>query len=89
MDINNYDKSLPLIDVRMKEEFDEGHLPNAIHVPLNEIPKGLSYPKEQPILVYCRSGHRSEEAKLFLDHMGYENVINIGGILDYEGELVK
>ena len=81
-----------VVDVRSLEEYNEGHIPNAISVPLetieNEAETTLKN-KDDLILVYCRSGRRSREAALRLIEKGYTNVIDFGGIQDWNGEVVK
>ena len=81
-----------VVDVRTLEEYNEGHIPNAISVPLetieNEAEAKLKN-KDDLILVYCRSGRRSREASLKLIEKGYTNVIDFGGIQDWNGEVVK
>lgn len=81
-----------VVDVRSSEEYNEGHIPNAISVPLetieNEAETKLKN-KDDLILVYCRSGRRSREAALRLIEKGYTNVIDFGGIQDWNGEVVK
>ena len=81
-----------ILDVRREDEFAEGHIPGAINVP-NEV-IGTTEIKELPdksqlIYVYCRSGRRSKEAAQKLVNMGYTNIIEFGGILDWEGEIEK
>ena len=81
-----------VVDVRTLEEYNEGHIPNAISVPLetieNEAEAKLKN-KDDLILVYCRSGRRSREAALKLIEKGYTNVIDFGGIQDWNGEVVR
>lgn len=81
-----------VVDVRSLEEYNEGHIPNAISVPLetieNEAETKLKN-KDDLILVYCRSGRRSREAALRLIEKGYTNVIDFGGIQDWNAEIVK
>jgi rhodanese-related sulfurtransferase len=78
-----------LLDVRRPNEFYEGHIPGAINVPNEEIgEKELPLlPKDQRIFVYCRSGRRSKQACLKLSEMGYTDLVEFGGILDYDGPL--
>lgn len=78
-----------LLDVRRPDEFAEGHIPNAINVAnesigTEEIPELPD--KDQLILVYCRSGRRSKEASEKLVKLGYTNIVEFGGILDWTGE---
>ena len=81
-----------ILDVRTVEEFNERHIPGAICVPnesigaepIEELPQ-----KDQLILVYCRSGRRSKEAAEKLSAMGYSNIYEFGGILDWTGETVS
>ena len=81
-----------VVDVRSLEEYNEGHIPNAISIPLetieNEAETKLKN-KDDLILVYCRSGRRSREAALRFIEKGYTNVIDFGGIQDWNGEVVK
>lgn len=81
-----------ILDVRTFEEYNERHIPGAICVPnesigtepIEELPQ-----KDQLILVYCRSGRRSKEAAEKLAAMGYSNIYEFGGILDWTGETVS
>ena len=80
-----------IVDVRRQDEFDEGHIPGAICIPNESIID--TQPEELPdldqiILVYCRSGRRSKEASQKLFDMGYTNVFEFGGIIDWTGEVV-
>lgn len=81
-----------LLDVRTQAEFQEGHIPGAICIPNETIedkePSQLP-DKSRLILVYCRSGRRSKEAALKLAAMGYTNIMEFGGIIDWTGEVVK
>ena len=80
-----------ILDVRRPDEFAAGHIPHAINVPnesigtaeISELPD-----KDQLILVYCRSGRRSKEASEKLVKLGYTNIVEFGGILDWKGETV-
>jgi len=81
-----------ILDVRTEEEFAEGHIPNAVLLPDTEVKQRaeeLLPDKEQTILVYCRSGRRSALAAQELADMGYTNVYDFGGILDWTGDVVK
>ena len=90
--IMDTEKDYVIIDARTEEEFAEGHIENAILIPEYEIkdraPKELS-DKEQLILVYCRSGRRSKIASEELVKLGYTNVKEFGGIMDWPYEIVK
>lgn len=65
---NNY----IIVDVRTKEEYDKGHLKDAINIPYDEINKNTGLDKDKTILVYCKSGNRSGMAKESLIELGYE-----------------
>ena len=81
-----------LLDVRTKGEYESGYIPGAINIPLSDIDeKIISFlpDKSQMILVYCRSGNRSREASDKLSKLGYSNVMEIGGINAWKGEIVK
>ena len=89
--IMDEEKGYIILDVRTPDEFAEKHIPNAINIPnetigteeIAELPD-----KEQKILVYCRSGNRSKQAAEKLVQLGYTNVVEIGGINDWTGEIV-
>ena len=86
------EKDCIILDVRRPDEFAEGHIPGAINVPNEEIgtTEIAELPdKSQMILVYCRSGRRSKEASEKLAKLGYTNVVEFGGILDWKGEIEK
>ena len=79
-----------ILDVRRADEFAAGHIPGAINVAnesigTNEIPELPD--KDQLIMVYCRSGRRSKEAAEKLVKLGYTNIVEFGGILDWKGEI--
>ena len=81
-----------IIDARTQEEYDEGHIPSAILIPEYEIADRAEKElpdKDQLILVYCRSGRRSKIAAEELVKLGYTNVKEFGGIIDWEYEIVK
>ena len=81
-----------LIDVREPDEFASGHIPNAVDVPLGDVVNGiirLGIPKDQPIMVYCRTGRRSSEAASKLQGAGYQKIYDLGGITDWPYEIVK
>ena len=80
-----------ILDVRRADEFAAGHIPGAINVAnesigTEEIPELPD--KDQLIMVYCRSGRRSKEAAEKLVTLGYTNIVEFGGILDWKGEIV-
>ena len=81
-----------IIDARTQEEYDQGHIPGAILIPEYEIADRVEKElpdKDQLILVYCRSGRRSKIAAEELVKLGYTNVKEFGGIIDWEYETVK
>ncbi len=81
-----------ILDVRTKAEFDDGHIPNALLLPDAEITQKAEEvlpDKDKIILVYCRSGRRSALAAKDLVQLGYTDVYDFGGILDWPGEVVK
>ena len=80
-----------IVDVRRQDEYDSGHIHDAILIPNESI--GKEKPKELPnldqiILIYCRSGRRSKEASQKLADMGYTHIYEFGGIIDWTGEVV-
>ena len=86
------EKNYIILDVRRADEYAEGHIPGAINIP-NEVIGTEEIPelpdKSQLILVYCRSGRRSKEASEKLVKLGYTNIVEFGGILDWKGEIEK
>ena len=90
--IMNENSNYIILDVRTMQEYNEGHIPNAICIPnetiseniINKLPN-----KEQLILIYCRSGNRSKQAAQKLKNLGYTNLIEFGGIIDWAGDIVK
>ena len=81
-----------ILDAREQHEYDEGHIPGAILIPYGEIADRAENElpdKDQLILVYCRSGRRSKIAAEQLVKLGYTNVKEFGGIIDWEYETVK
>lgn len=81
-----------ILDVRTEEEYASGHIPKAINISnetigtenIEKLPD-----KEQLILVYCRSGNRSKQAAAKLVNLGYTNVIEFGGINDWNGDITE
>ncbi len=86
------EKDYIILDVRRPDEFAEKHIPDAINIPneiigteeIKELPN-----KKQLILVYCRSGNRSKQASEKLVKLGYTNIVEFGGIIDWPGKTVS
>ena len=79
-----------ILDVRTQEEYDQGHIPGAILIPDTEIKaraEEVLTDKDQLILVYCRSGRRSKLAAEALVELGYTNIKEFGGIIDWSYEV--
>ena len=79
-----------ILDVRTQEEYDEKHIPGAVLLPNTEIDakaEDVLTDKAQLILVYCRSGRRSKQAAEALVKLGYTNVKEFGGIIDWPYEV--
>ncbi|MBR1724764.1 MAG: rhodanese-like domain-containing protein [Ruminococcus sp.] len=78
-----------VVDVRRQDEYDAGHIPGAILIPNETI--STMQPEQLPdldqiILIYCRSGNRSKQAAQKLADIGYTNIYEFGGIIDWTGE---
>lgn len=89
---SDIDGSYIILDVRRADEFAEGHIPGAINVANESI--GAEIPAELPdksqlIYVYCRSGNRSKQAAEKLAALGYNNIVEFGGIMDWTGDIEK
>ena len=81
-----------ILDTREQDEFDEGHIPGAILIPYTEIEnkaEEMLPDRDKLILVYCRSGRRSKIAAESLAKLGYTNVKEFGGIIDWTGVLER
>ena len=81
-----------ILDVREQEEYDQGHIPGAVlmpHTRTRELAPELVPDRDTTVLVYCRSGRRSVLAAQMLADMGYTDVREFGGILDWPYDIVK
>ena len=79
-----------ILDTRTREEYDQGHIPGAIQISHDEImekAEEMLTDKDQLILVYCRSGRRSKIAAEALVELGYTNIKEFGGIIDWPYEV--
>lgn len=82
------DNTILLIDVRTPEEYQRGHIPNSINLPLDQV-KNIDHRipnRSTRLFVYCQSGMRSRSACEIFAKMGYINVTNIGGITSWSGK---
>ena len=89
--IMDHNDDIYIVDVREEDELIEGYIENSILIPLDSINKlalQLIPDKEKTTLVYCRSGKRSAVAAKELNKMGYNNIIDFGGILDWPFEKI-
>ena len=81
-----------IIDARTQSEFESGHIAGAIMIPeyeIADVAEDVLKDKDQLILVYCRSGRRSKIAAEALVSLGYTNVKEFGGIIDWPYDIVK
>lgn len=86
------EEELVILDVRTDEEFMEGHIKDAVLLPVGEIPdraEEMLPDKDKKILVYCHSGRRSKVASYELAELGYTNVFEFGGIIDWTYDIIK
>ena len=91
-EIMDTEQNYIILDVRTEEEFAQGHIAGAILIPdyeITEKAESILTDKEQQILVYCRSGRRSKNAASQLVELGYSNVKEFGGIIDWPYEITK
>lgn len=73
-----------LLDVRTPQEFASGHIPGAINISIDELAGRLSeVPQDKPVVLYCRSGNRSNQAAQLLDRAGYTQIYDLGGIVNW------
>ena len=85
------EENIVILDVRTKAEFDDGYIPNAILIPDAKLKEEVEMKipdKDTKILIYCRSGNRSEKSAKILIEMGYNNVFDFGGIMDWPYDIV-
>ena len=88
--IMNSEEGYIILDVREQDEYDAGHIPGAILIPYTQIEEKVDEmlpDKDQLILVYCRSGRRSKIAAEALAALGYTNIKEFGGIIDWPYEV--
>ena len=88
----NAQENFVLLDVRTQEEYNAGYIAGAILLPYDEINAKATIvlpDKEKEIVLYCRSGRRSAIAKKSLLDLGYQKVVDFGGVKRWEGELVR
>ena len=82
-----------VVDVREAYEYQEGYIPNAISLPISVMgpdrAEAVSADKDRTILIYCRSGNRSKTAASRFVEMGYTDIYEFGGILDWPYEIVR
>ncbi len=83
------DEGAFLVDVRTPGEFNSGHVKGSVNIPLDNIPGQLAkFKNKKNIIVFCRSGARSGQAKTFLEENGFTNIVN-GGAWDTVNNFVK
>ena len=92
--VTNYEEALgadgQLVDVRERDEIAAGTIPDAINIPLGELPdRKTELDPAQPVVLFCRSGGRSAQAAEYLSRCGFSSVINLeGGMLSFTGRTV-
>lgn len=89
--IMNENSDIVIVDVREEEEMAEGYIEGAVLIPLDTVESDIENKipdKDKTILVYCRSGRRSAIACDIMDSLGYKNVYDFGGIIDWPFERV-
>ena len=90
--IMDSEEGYSILDVREQDEYDAGHIPGAILIPYTQIEEKVDEmlpDKDQLILVYCRSGRRSKIAAEALAALGYTNIKEFGGIIDWPYEVTE
>ena len=84
-----FSEKITIIDVRTPEEYQGGHLPGAINIPVDNLANEIREDLDQVIVVYCQSGRKSKAASEILEDLGYQVVLDGGGISSYEGQVEK
>lgn len=90
-ELQKSEPSVILVDVRTPDEYAMGHIPSSRLLPLHELPnkaQSVLTDKDQPIVVYCASGARSNQAAHFLSRLGYTRIHDMGGIMGWPYEIV-
>ena len=85
------EEDIVILDVRTKTEFDAGYIPNAMLIPDAELKEEVEMripDKDTKILIYCRSGNRSAKSAKLLVEMGYTNVFDFGGIINWSYDII-
>ena len=81
-----------LLDVRSEEEYETGHLRNAVNIPVGKLGRrtgDLPASKDVPVYSYCASGCRSRAACRYLNKLGYRDVTNLGGLIQFDPDLAR
>lgn len=88
--VDNYSEydNVTIIDVRSVDEYESGHIKNAINLPLDII-ENIDIPRDNKVIVYCQSGRRSNQAAIKLLGLGYENIYDMGGIINWPYDVVE
>lgn len=86
-------KDILILDVREQSEYDEGHIPGAVLFPVGTITEETANDmidhKDKAVLVYCRSGNRSKTASEMLVNLGYTQIYEFGGIMNWPYEIER
>lgn len=76
-----------LVDVRTPQEYNQGMIENAININVEELASRVDeLPKDEPIVLYCRSGNRSAQAAQILEDAGFTEVYDLGGVIDWTAQ---
>lgn len=84
------EQDVTIVDVRTEEEYAQRHIPHAVLVPIDDIRAGnvgVLTDKNKVLLLYCWTGRRSEDAAAMLAKMGFKNVYEFGGLIEWPGEI--
>ena len=87
----NTESNYLIVDVRTKKEYDTKHVPGAVLLPIEEIRNGnvteVLPDKNQTLMIYCWTGRRAEDSAIMLANMGYKNVYEFGGLINWKGAI--
>lgn len=76
-----------LVDVRTPEEFASGHIAGSVNIPLQSLEQRMNeIPQDQPVVLYCRSGNRSNTAAQMLARAGYSDIYDLGGVIAWQAQ---
>ena len=89
-DLQELKDEIMLIDIRTPQDFDAGHIENAVNIPLTALRNNLdAIPHEKKVVLYCRYGAGSYAAARILENRGFDNIYILNGGMELYGEILR